>query len=119
MDNKSYDIARGPGLNMLDCCFIQIFSYGKYENARTARSLALDQFWGLQERVHAETGQCADSFAPHEWPQVGSLTIEERTKLACLHPTSAALNFVSATESSYAAHAGPVLQPQPRLAGHG
>ena len=73
IDNNSYEITECPEshYDMWDCCFIQLFSYGKQTDDRraTERTISQDAYNALLQKVWDRDSVDLRYAAPREWPR--------------------------------------------------
>ena len=86
--------------DMWDCCFVQIFSYGKEDerapsSVKATRSKAKEQYDALLDIVWYRTKKNLDELAPREWPLLPFLSEDEQQKLLDWHPTAVPLRALS------------------------
>ena len=102
VDNNAYEIKANPeaaDYDMWDCCFIQLFSYGKHNqqhpNRLSARIQLKKEYEYLVNRVRRHTRLDLSALPPRAWPDLSILNIEQRSVLLDLHCSAPPLRFIS------------------------
>ena len=85
---------------MWDCCFIQLFSYGKlpydYDDQRaTERNLSREAYEDILQKVWARDNIDLRYTLPRAWPLFLYLTEEEIQQLVDIHPSAPLLKGIS------------------------
>ena len=102
VDNNSYEVKSCPETqyNMWDCCFIQLFSYGKlpydFDDQRAPeRNIARASYAEILEKIWARDHMDLRYTVPRAWPPFSYMTEEDMQQLADMHPSAPLLKGIS------------------------
>ena len=97
VDKNSYEVKSCPEsqYNMWDCCFIQLFSYGKlpydYDDQKATekkRNISRASYEEILEKFWARYHIDLRTTLPRAWPPYPYLTEEQMQQIADVHPSA-------------------------------